>query len=141
MKRGPQERGSVSVELAVLAPVLLALLAFIVAAGRAQVARAAVADAARSAARDASLSRDAVTAEAVADDEARRSLAEQDINCTSVAVDVDTSAMQAPLGQSGDITVTITCTVGMGDLLVPGLPGSIDVNASFSSPVDAFRER
>jgi len=141
MNPGPRERGSVSVELAVLAPVLLALFAFIVAAGRAQVARAAVADAARSAARDASLSRDAVTATAVADEAARRDLAEQDINCTGVAVEVDTSAMRAPLGQSGAITVTITCAVGMGDLLVPGLPGSIDVNATFSSPVDAFRER
>jgi Flp pilus assembly protein TadG len=141
MNPGPQERGSVSVELAVLAPVLLALLAFIVAAGRAQVARAVVADAARSAARDASLSRDAVTANAVADEGARRDLAEQDVNCTSVSIDVDASAMQAPLSQSGDITVTITCTVGMGDLLVPGLPGSIDVKATFSSPVDAFRER
>jgi Flp pilus assembly protein TadG len=141
MNRTLDDRGSVSVELAVLAPVLLLLLSFVVVAGRAQIARSAVAEAARSAARDASLSRDAATAMAVAEDGARDSLLAQDLHCASVTVDVDTSAMQAPLGQSGDITVAITCTVAMGDLLAPGLPGSIDVDASFSSPVDAFRER
>jgi hypothetical protein len=56
-------------------------------------------------------------------------------------VDVDTAGFQAPLGQPGDVTVSITCVVGMADLLAPGLPGSVTVEASFISPVDAYRER
>ena len=43
--------------------------------------------------------------------------------------------------QPGDVTVSITCVVGMADLLAPGLPGSVTVEASFTSPVDAYRER
>ncbi|MGY5884231.1 TadE/TadG family type IV pilus assembly protein [Modestobacter lacusdianchii] len=135
------ERGSVSVELALLAPVLLLLVSFAVVAGRTQVAEGAVAEAARAAAREASLARNDVTAAALAAAQADRTLAAQDLRCQSTSVDIDTTGFQAPPGQPGDVTVSITCVIGMGDLLAPGLPGSVTVEASFTSPVDAYRER
>ena len=73
------ERGSVSVELALLAPALLLLLSFAVVAGRSQVAEGAVAEAARAAAREASLSRDPAIATASATAQAERTLAAQDL--------------------------------------------------------------
>jgi Flp pilus assembly protein TadG len=135
------ERGSVSVELALLAPALLLLLSFAVFAGRTQIAEGAVQEAARSAAREASLARDPATAAALAGAQAERTLAAQNLRCQRTTVDVDTVGFQAPLGQPGDVTVSITCVVGMADLLAPGLPGSVTVEASFISPVDAYRER
>ncbi len=135
------ERGSVSVELALLAPALLALLSFAVVAGRTQVAEGAVAEAARTAAREASLARDPATASALATAQAQQTLAAQDLRCRATTVDVDTAGFSAPPGEPGDVTVAITCTVGMADLLAPGLPGSVTVQAAFTSPVDAFRER
>jgi Flp pilus assembly protein TadG len=135
------ERGSVSVELALLAPALLLLLSFAVFAGRTQIAEGAVQEAARSAAREASLARDPATAAALAGAQAERTLAAQNLRCQQTTVDVDTAGFQAPLGQPGDVTVSITCVVGMADLLAPGLPGSVTVEASFISPVDAYRER
>ena len=135
------ERGSVSVELALLAPALLLLLAFGVLAGRTQIAEGAVAEAARAAAREASLARDAATATALATAQAQQTLAAQDLRCQATNVDVDTAGFQAPPGQSGDVTVAITCVVGMADLLAPGLPGVVTVEAVFTSPVDAYRER
>ena len=139
---GPRaERGSVSVELALLAPALLLLLSFAVVAGRVQIAEGAVAEAARAAAREASLARDDVTAAALAGAQADRTLAAQDLRCQSTSVDIDTTGFQAPPGQPSDVTVSITCVVGMADLLAPGLPGSVTVEASFTSPVDAYRER
>jgi len=135
------ERGSVSVELALLAPALLLLLSFAVVAGRTQIAEGAVAEAARSAAREASLARDAATAAALAGAQAERTLATQDLRCEGTTVDVDTAGFQAPPGRPGDVTVSITCAVGMADLLAPGLPGSVTVEAVFTSPVDAYRER
>ena len=135
------ERGSVSVELALLAPALLLLLAFAVVAGRTQIAEGAVQEAARAAAREASLAPDAATAAARAGAQAERTLDAQDLRCEGTTVDVDTAGFQAPLGQPGDVTVSITCVVGMADLLAPGLPGSVTVEASFISPVDAYRER
>ena len=141
MSAQTREQGSVSVELALLAPALLLLLSFAVVAGRTQVAEGAVAEAARAAAREASLAQDAVTAAALAGAQADRTLAAQDLRCLSTSVVIDTTGFQAPLGQPGDVTVSITCVVGMADLLVPGLPGSVTVEASFTSPVDAYRER
>lgn len=141
MSAQTREQGSVSVELALLAPALLLLLSFAVVAGRTQVAEGAVAEAARAAAREASLARDDVTAAALAGTQADRTLAAQDLRCQSTSVDIETTGFQAPPGQPGDVTVSITCVVGMADLLVPGLPGSVTVEASFTSPVDAYRER
>ena len=135
------ERGSVSVELALLAPALLLLVAFAVLAGRTQIAEGAVQEAARAAAREASLARDAATAAALAGAQAERTLAAQDLRCPNTSVDVDTAGFAAPPGQRGDVTVTVTCVVGMTDLLAPGLPGTVTVEAAFTSPVDAYRER
>jgi Flp pilus assembly protein TadG len=141
MSAQTREQGSVSVELALLAPALLLLLSFAVVAGRTQVAEGAVSEAARAAAREASLARDDVTAAALAGAQADRTLAAQDLRCESTSVDIDTTGFQDPPGQPGDVTVSITCVVGMADLLAPGLPGSVTVEASFTSPVDAYRER
>ncbi len=129
------ERGAVSVELALLAPALLLLMAFAVLAGRTQIADGAVQEAARAAARDAA------TAAALAGAQAERTLAAQDLRCERTTVAVATAGFQAPPGRPGHVTVSITCLVGMADLLAPGLPGSVTVEAAFTSPVDAYRER
>jgi len=125
------EQGSVSVELALLAPALLLLLLFAALAGRTQIAEGAVQEAARSAAREASLARDAATAAALARAQAERTLAAQDLRCERTTVDVDTAGFQTAPGQPGDVTVSITCVVGMADLFAPGLPGSVNVEAFF----------
>ncbi len=139
---GPRgERGAVSVELALLAPALLALLSFAVVAGRTQVAEGAVADAARTAAREASLARDAATGTALALAQAQRTLDAQQLRCQRTDITVDTAGFRVPIGQPGAVTVSITCTVDVADLLAPGLPGSVTVQAAASSPVDSYRER
>ena len=135
------DRGAVSLELAILGPALLLVLSFAIWAGRTQIADNAVQEAARSAAREASIALDAGTATSLATFQAQTTLAEQNLKCESVSVQVDTSGFAAPLGVSGDVTVTVSCTIGMADLLAPGLPGSVEVEASFTSPVDAYRER
>lgn len=135
------DRGSVSLELAVLGPALLLLLSFAIWAGRTQIADNAVQEAARAAAREASIAVDAGTAVSRATAQAQATLAAQNLNCQSMNVHVDISGFTTPLGESGDVTVLIDCTLGMTDLLAPGLPGSVQVSASFTSPVDAYRER
>ncbi len=141
MTAGRGERGSVSVELALLAPALLLLVSFGVFAGRTEIAEGAVEEAARAAAREASLARDAGTAAALAGAQAERTLTAQDLRCRETSVDVDTAGFAAPPGRPGGVTVTVTCVVGMADLLAPGLPGTVTVEAVFTSPVDAYRER
>ncbi|MFD9630302.1 TadE family protein, partial [Streptomyces violascens] len=68
------DRGSYSVETAVLAPVIIALLLLMIAFGRVVDADGAVDSAARAAARAASLERDAASAQTQAQAAADRSL-------------------------------------------------------------------
>jgi Flp pilus assembly protein TadG len=141
MRAVAKARGAVSVELALLAPAMLLLLSFAVLAGRTQIAEGAVEEATRAAAREASLAPDAATAAALAGAQAERTLAAQNLRCQRIDVEVDTGGFLLPAGQPGDVTVTIACVVGMADLLAPGLPGAVTVEAFFTSPVDAYRER
>ncbi len=133
------ERGSVTLELAILAPALLLLLGALVFAGRVQTSSATVEQAARAAARDASLARTADAARATALASAERELADSD--CVSTDVAVDTAGFAAPLSTDAAITVTVTCTVSLADLAIPGLPGTDTMTGSATSPIDRYRTR
>ncbi len=135
------DRGSVTLEFVVLTPVLLALLGLLIMAGRVAIASNSVEAAADEAARSASISRTAAGARSSAQDGARRSLAQQDLRCTSVQVDVDTSGFAVPVGLPAQVRATVTCVVSLADLALPGFPGSRTVTATAVSPVDTYRER
>ncbi|MBX9243804.1 pilus assembly protein [Actinotalea ferrariae] len=136
-----EDRGSVTVELAILAPALLLLLGALILAGRVQVAAGAVEQAARSAARDASLARTPDQARGAAAAAADRELTAAGITCTTTAVSVDVTGFGAPLGQDAVVRVAVGCTVSMADLAIPGLPGSRTMSAEGISPLDTFRSR
>lgn len=135
------ERGSVTLELAVLAPVLLVFLGFIVAGGRVQLAGGSVETAARDAAREASIARTPAAAQAAALTSARTTLAGEGLRCAQVSVTVDTSGFAAPLGQPAAVSARVACTVALADLLVPGLPGSHHMTATATSVLDPYRGR
>ena len=133
------ERGSVTLELAILAPALLLLLGALVFAGRVQTSSATVEQAARAAARDASLARTADAARATALASAQRELVGS--ACVSTDVAVDTSGFAAPLGTDAAITVSVTCTVSLADLAIPVLPGTHTLTGQATSPMDRYRTR
>ena len=56
-------------------------------------------------------------------------------------VRVDTSGFATVVGQAAEVTASVGCTVGLGDLLVPGLPGSVLVKADATSALDRYRGR
>lgn len=141
MTRRRGERGSASLELVVIAPVLLVFIGVLIYGGRLALAGQAVQQAADEAARTASISRSQDEADRTAAKSARATLAQQDLDCTVVRVHVDTSGFNAPLGQDASVTATVTCPVRVGDLAVPGLPGTKTVTATAVSPIDTWRER
>jgi Flp pilus assembly protein TadG len=131
-----------AVEFAILMPAFLALIALAFVVGRETVAQSAVEVAAHDAARAASISRTAGTAKARAQDAARTALAEQDLNCDPVEVDVDTGQFNLPAGEPASVTVRVACTVSYADVVpVPGLPGSRTLVSAFTSPLDVYRSR
>jgi len=135
------ERGSVSIEAAVLAPAFLLLTGLIIFGGRSAIAHQSVESAAAEAARSASLERTGTAAVQAARSAATASLANQSVQCRNVEVAVDDHGFDAPVGQSALVTVTVACDLDLSDLSVPGVPGVRTIRATTSSPLDTWRER
>ena len=134
------ERGAASLELAILAPVLLALLALIVMGGRFAMASTAITGVAGAAARDASLARNPAAARAAAASTALATLADQNLHCQGApTVQVDTSGFAAAPGTPASVSVDVTCVVIVNDVSVPGLPRTRTVHDRAVSPLDPYR--
>jgi len=133
--RPTSDRGSASLELVLLTPVLVALLLFAVLAGRLSQTRADVDRAARDAARSASLARSSENAATDGEAAARATLTDGGVSCAHLEVDIDTSRFAA----GGTVAATVTCTVALTDLSLLGVPGSRTLSASFVQPIDTYR--
>jgi Flp pilus assembly protein TadG len=125
----------------VLAPALLALLGLVIVAGRIAAAGSAVEQAATAAARAASLARDARSGQVQADRIARSSLRDQGITCAPVAASVDVAGFAVAVGRPASVSVRVSCAVPLADLAFPGMPGTREVSAEMTSPLDRFRGR
>lgn len=139
MRQARSERGSVAVELALVAPLFGLLLAFIIFGGRVAFAHQVVNAVATDAARAASISRTEASAKSAAAQVAQTGLAGQ-LTCTTAAVRVDVSGFRRPVGTAASVAVTVSCDVKAADLGVP-LITSLRVESSMSSPIDTYRER
>ncbi|MFG1648941.1 TadE/TadG family type IV pilus assembly protein [Micromonospora sp. NPDC049275] len=149
------ERGSVSIEVAVLAPAFIALMVLAGVAGRSAVAAEALDTAAHDAARAASISRTAGDARKAARDAARQQLDWRGLACTDAPTLRFTgsvggrntsfdNAYRSAVGQNATVTVEIACRVSLRDLrlaAVPGMPSENRIVARFTSPLDRYRSR
>ena len=131
--------GGESLELVIIAPLILALFMVIVAVGRYELGSGKIDQAAGAAARAASQQVSAVQAQPAAIAAAETSLASAGITCQDIAVSVDNAGFTAAAGSTADVTVTVTCTVSWSDLTIPGWPGSKDIQATAASPLDTRR--
>ena len=139
--RAREDRGSESIQAAIVTPLLVVFVCMAIAAGRLVTSGSTIDAAAQDAARAASLTRTYPAAQTAAKAAATGSLHEQGITCASTSVSIDATGMSAPVGQVGYITATVTCTVRLSDLLLPGAPGTHTLTSSFTSVVDAYRSR
>lgn len=132
--RGARDAGSIALEFTLVAPALLLLLAFLLACARYTSAGATLDAGVRDAARAATTSRSAAEAQQRATAVVRAAVA-PGACADSLVVD--------PLPQflaGRPVTVTARCTVPVGDLGLPGMPGHLTVTSAFSSPLDPNRE-
>jgi hypothetical protein len=134
------DAGNAALELVILAPVILFLLGLVIAAGRTSVAQGSVAAAARDAARQASISLTPAAAQTAALSSAQAALGQDGLNCDPV-VRVNVSGFGVPVGEPASVRATVICRVSLSNLLVPGIPGSRTLRATFTSPLDPFRGR
>ncbi|MBL6276884.1 pilus assembly protein [Micromonospora fiedleri] len=148
-------RGSVSIEVAVLAPAFVALMVLAGVAGRTAVANEALEAAAHDAARAASISRDATTARQEAREAARQQLDWRGVACTGAPQitfrgtvggrsTTFNAAFRSRVGQDASVTVELACTVSYQDIRLPvlkNMPAGSRITASFTSPLDRYRSR
>jgi len=126
----------------ILAPVILLLIGFMIAAGRTSIAQGAIDAAARAAARQASVAPNLIAAERAAHAGAVEALLGDGLNCRPIVqLPGVRGAFGSQVGQSVEIHAFVVCKVRLSDLGIPGIPGSIRLTASFSSPLDPFRSR
>lgn len=135
IERHSGERGTVAVEVAVLAPALVALLLLVVYAGRVTHANGEVQRAATQAARAASLRQTAVAAASAAQATATSGLRDAGFVCSDLTTVVDTSRFTA----GGTVAVTVRCTADMRDVTLLGVPGRRTFTATSTQVIDRYR--
>jgi Flp pilus assembly protein TadG len=134
--RSRDDTGLMALEMAILAPIAIVMLLVVVAFGRVTQGRTTVDQAAAAAARTASLARSPGQADADAAQAARDTLTGAGLSCASSSVDVDTTAFRP----GGQVTASVVCTVDLSSLAIAGLPGSLTLRASVTSPIEELRD-
>lgn len=122
------ERGSLSAETVLLAPVFLLFLLFLVGAGRVVEAQGEVNGAARDAARAASVERSRSEAESAAQEAAKASLSGQ----CEPEVSLDGTEWKA----GGQVKVTVTCSLNLDFL---GFGAAKDMRGDAVTPLEQLR--
>lgn len=138
---GPAEKGSETLKAVILAPVCVAIIGGLIAGVRWNNTTVTTAQVAQYAARDASLTRTPEDAYRRGLESANAWAQAQKLPCNNLRVEVDTSGYRVPLGQTGYVTVNVSCDVSFSDTILTGLPGAATVRKSGTSPIDPYRER
>lgn len=130
-----RERGSASLELALITPVLLILLMFVVGLGRLGQVREQIDGSAAQAARAASIARSPALAQLAAEHSASANVGGDLSHCSDLNVAVDTSVFKP----GGQVVVDLTCKVALSSVSGVGLPGSKTFTGRGVAVVDTFR--
>ncbi|RSN45131.1 hypothetical protein DMC64_20020 [Amycolatopsis sp. WAC 04197] len=132
------DRGDATVEVAIGTSALIVLFGLAIVGMRVITAESAVDEAARSAARAASIARDGEAAASAAEARAHAVIAQQGLNCDSLAIVVDARDFAKPLGETGYVVATVRCEITFGDLMIPGARVAV---SEFRSPIDRYGAR
>ena len=130
------DAGTTTIELVILAPIILVLLCFIVGLGRIADTRGQLTGAVRDAARAASLAPTPTAAQSAAAQTARADLADAGIDCEGMTVSVNTAAFRP----GGQVSVRLACTTDLSGLVVTGLPGHTTLHAAAVVPLDRYAQ-
>jgi Flp pilus assembly protein TadG len=135
---GPQrQRGSISVELVVLAPGLALLLLLIAAAARTVEVQGHIDGAARDAARAASVARSYTQAVQAAQQAAQADLGPASL-CAPRTVGIQVAGYRVVPLTGGAVTVTVTCAVNMSPFTALGFGLSKRFTGQAVAPLDPF---
>jgi Flp pilus assembly protein TadG len=130
------DRGSMALELTIIAPAFFLMIALILAYGRYASVTGLTESAARDAARSATKARSLDLAQGRVARIVDETLKEAPASCH----DTRTARLEGGSFQPGDyLTVEVTCSVDYADLGLPGVGGAHTITRRFTSPLDPFR--
>lgn len=135
------QEGSTAIEAVIGVPAFMLFVSLIIFGGRVAITQQAVQAAAAEAARTASIARTQDDAQGAAAIGASTSLSNQHVRCTTQQVTVDASGFAVPVGAPATVTATVRCTLDLSDVSAPGIPGTMTIVETMSSPLDTYRER
>lgn len=130
-KRAP-DAGSASVELAIIAPLLMLIVVATIGLGRVALAHLKAEGIAGAAARAASLAR---TPQQATDAAKATITHDHGASCPNPDITVDTRDFQP----GGTVKVTVTCRPRLADITELGLPGNLHITETMSSGLDKWR--
>ena len=123
-----------TVELVVLTPVIVVFILVALAFGRYALAKEQLVGGARAAADAVAIADSALQAQQ-AGSAAAMPVLQSDHTCRNPTVSVDSLAF-APGVQ---VRVSVSCQMALSDLLIPGFPGSVSVQAVQVATIDPYR--
>ncbi|TCC30620.1 TadE/TadG family type IV pilus assembly protein [Kribbella sindirgiensis] len=129
------ERGTMALEMVILAPVLLALFMFLLACGRYFQTSSLLESAARDAARGASQARSLQDAQARVDNAVSTTMSQAVASCKESAAGSITTGFAA----GSPLSVEVSCTINYRDLGLLGLGGDTKITKRFTSSIDPYR--
>jgi Flp pilus assembly protein TadG len=132
--RRREERGSLSIEMAMIAPGLLLIFGLIFAYGRVGQVNGTIESGTRDGARSATTARSYDEAKGLARNAVEQAILQAPQDCRD-SLRVDVTGTFEP-GEA--VTVTAHCDYGLSDVL-PGVPGTIHATSSFTSMLDPNR--
>lgn len=129
------DRGTMTMELAILAPLLIAFFLLMVGVGRVVEAQGQVDGAARDAARAASVGRDRSGADSAAKDAATATLSGKDWCKGGPRTRVDFADWR----RGGQVTATVTCDIDLTGLSLIGFAPTKTTKGRAVAPLDTLR--
>jgi Flp pilus assembly protein TadG len=134
-KQGRTQRGTMALEMVILAPVLLLLFMFLLACGRYFQTSSLLESAARDGARSASQARSLPDAQARVDQAVTGTMSQAVKSCKTTASGSITTGFVA----GSPLSVEVSCTINYRDLGLLGLGGDTTITKRFTSSLDPYR--
>ncbi|HXX91815.1 MAG TPA: TadE/TadG family type IV pilus assembly protein [Acidimicrobiales bacterium] len=129
-----------TVELVVLAPVIVLFGMTSLALGRYELVRERAIDAAHAGAEAAAVAWSPDSGVLGVREAVNESLLPFSRSCRDPAVATDADSLADDgAGVGGVVHVRVTCTVPLSEFGIPGMPGSVTVDVTQSAPVDPYR--
>ncbi|MEV4264458.1 TadE family protein [Kribbella sp. NPDC049584] len=130
-----RQRGTMALEMVILAPVLLLLFMFLLACGRYFQTSSLLESAARDGARSASQARSLPEAQTRVDEAVSTTMGQAIKSCKDSASGSITTGFVA----GSPLSVEVTCTINYRDLGLLGLGGDTTITKRFTSSLDPYR--